>query len=198
MEVDATKLIPNFDKGSANVWFAQLKSSITEKNPTFLQKYPDDHGGSLYTVGDQSNGYYYLVVDDSITYFVRYRAIKGNGNKFGRQVLVARVASSIESSGLALHVFYHYLLPRFKSIISDTMQTERGKAFWDYALAKAFQRNLYVYYFDRRNTPNKLVRMENREDLKKYHSAIWGTDEGHLRTHAVISSVPLRIGGSKE
>lgn len=190
----ATKIIDDFDLDKVNLWFRELKTIISSKKPTLLQKYPDQLGGDLYTTGDNNNGYYYLMVDDEIVYFVRYRKIKANGNSFGRQVLVARRKDSLEASKVAAHVFFSYLLPRFGALMSDTQQTRHGKAFWTFVLSEAFMKNLHVYCLDRRSTPNTLQLISDRRVLQKdYASIIWGTDEGHLRTHAVISKTLLSI-----
>lgn len=190
----ATKLIPDFDLSRTDQWFQELKNIVSRKKPTHIKKYPDELGGDLFTTGDNSNGYYYLQVDGEIVYFVRYRLVKANGNKFGRQVLVARKASSIEANKVAIHIFYEYLLPRFGALITDTQQTRHGKQFWMYALGEAFEKKMYVYCLDRRGTPNTLDLIADRHVLKSdYSDIIWGQDDAHLRTYAVISNKPLSV-----
>ena len=189
--LSATMLIPDIDSGKISSWFKELDTLLSKKSPKFLEHYPDANGGELFSVGDNTNGYYYLKADDSIIYFVRYRSVKANGNSFGRQVLVARQRSNILSTGVALHVFFKYLLPRFGALVSDTQQTQHGKAFWDYAIASAFKRSFIVYFLDRRSTPNRLIQMSTPKDVNQNSKEIWGTDQGHLRTHVVISKIPV-------
>jgi hypothetical protein len=123
---------------------------------------------------------------------VRYRNIKAGGNSFGRQVLVARLTNRPESALSALHVFYKYLMPRFKSLMTDTQQTEHGQRFWSTALAAAMKDKRYhVYSYDRRSTPNQLTRLGSWSELTKQMDVIWGTDEGRKRTHVVISQAWL-------
>jgi len=189
----ATKLIPDMAYDKTAAWFKELASLVAKRDSKLLEHYPDSQGGELFSVGDNTNGYYYLKVDDEIIYFVRYRKVKANGNSFGRQVLVARKRSNVLSTGVALHVFYKYLLPRFGALISDTQQTQHGKAFWDYAIAEAFKKPLLVYFLDRRSTPNRALPLVSPKDVDKHSKEIWGTDDGHLRTHVVISKTPIRI-----
>lgn len=191
--LSATMLIPDLDSGKVSSWFKELATLLSKKTPKFLEHYPDANGGELFSVGDDTNGYYYLKVDDDLIYFVRYRRVKANGNSFGRQVLVARKRSNILSTGVALHVFYKYLLPRFGALVSDTQQTQHGKAFWDYAIAAAFKRAILVYFLDRRATPNRVLRMSTPKDVDLNSKEIWGTEQGHLRTHVVISKTPITI-----
>ena len=191
--LSATMLIPDIDSAKVSSWFKELTSLLAKRNPKFLAHYPDASGGELLTVGDDTNGYYYLKVDDDIVYFVRYRRVKANGNAFGRQILVARKRSNILSTGVALHVFYSYLLPRFGALMSDTQQTQHGKAFWDYAIAAAFKRSILVYFLDRRSTPNKVVLLSTPKDVDLNSKEIWGTGQGHLRTHVVLSKTPITI-----
>ena len=71
--LSATMLIPDIDSGKISSWFKELDTLLSKKSPKFLEHYPDANGGELFSVGDNTNGYYYLKADDSIIYFVRYR-----------------------------------------------------------------------------------------------------------------------------
>lgn len=193
MEVDASQIIPDIGQHQTDTWFSQLEKVVSQKKPKLLARYPDAKGGSLFTTGDDTNGYYYLVEDEKNFYFVRYRMIKANGNRFGRQVLVARKESSVRSTGIALYVFYKYLLPRFGALLTDTQQTLLGKRFWSYALHQAFVQNFHVYCLDRKSTPNILIPIKDAESLDRKSYLIGGSSTGHLRTHAVISMKAIAL-----
>ena len=186
----STKLISDIDTDRIEQWFTELLSIMSKKKPKLIGPY---RTGQLYHTGDISNGYYYLMEGDEVVYFVRYRKITGGGNRFGRQVLVANRKGSLASVGVAMHVFYTHLLPKFKALITDTQQTLNGRAFWGYALDKAYETGKHVYFYDRRSTPNTLTLLETENDLAKVYTKIWGTTEGHLRTHAVISEIPIQM-----
>lgn len=159
-----------------------------------IEKY---NGLPLLQRGDQSNGYYFLTDKNKehILYFVRYKMINVNGLKMGRQVLVWRssgMKSSIESTGITQYVFFKKLLPRFDVLISDVEQTRYGKKFWEFALLETFNTpGLHAYYLDRRSTPNSLQELYQVKDVPT--AQIWGEDEGHRRTHAVISNKPIKL-----
>lgn len=155
-------------------------------------------GTPIYRIGDEGEGYVVLYHQDEVIYFVRHRRIRHNGNLFGRQVLVWRnddiEGSGGPAAGFALYCFFKLLLPRYKALIADQEQTKRGRAFWQYALREAFQRNLYVYYLDRRSTPNRLIELrEWREAYETYAKELWGYSEGHKRTFAVVSLKPIAL-----
>ena len=190
-KLDATKLIPDLDSSRVAEWVGKFKSLVNTKKAVALEHYIN--GGILYTVGEDNAGYYFLEVDDEVVYFVRYRQIKAGGNTFGRQVLVARLANRAEATKVAAHVFFKYLLPRFGALCSDTEQTRHGQGFWSFVLTEAFHKKLHVYAYDRRVTPNTLTPLQSIRDLNQQLTILWGTDNGHKRTHAVISKRPVAI-----
>lgn len=187
----ATQLIEPLSNYLVALVRKALRSKLDKKAITPVAQY---RGLDVYHLGDQGIGYYVLTNEDhEVVYFVRYRKVRANGLSFGRQVLVWRDREALLSAGFASEVFFHKLLPTFKALISDTQQSPKGKQFWDFALLHAFQSKLHVYCLDRRSSPNTLTAISGDADLKKLSPIIWGTDEGHLRTHVVISSVPLSL-----
>lgn len=154
-------------------------------------------GADVYAFGDKENGYFVLVKELEVLYFVRYEAVRHHlPQALGRQVLVWRnkeASSSASSVGFAQHVFFDYLLPKYKALIADKEQTPNGKQFWEYAIEKAFVLRKHVYFLNRRVHPNTLIQLANSADVLKYENEIWGTENGYLHTFAVISNTPLKI-----
>lgn len=188
MEIDGTKIIEPLGPELAEYVTKLLRSKIGKVKPidTYL-------GANVYHLGDNQIGYVVLEEDGEVIYFVRYRMIKHNGLQLGRQVLVWREKESFASRGFAKKIFFDFLLAKFKALVADQEQTKDGRAFWQYALGEAFTRNLYVYFLDRRSSPNKLIALTDIADAKKYEPQMWGTTEGHKRTFAVISKIPLKL-----
>jgi hypothetical protein len=189
--LSATMLIPDFDPERIVDWVKNFKKYVGTSRASLVEHY--QRGGDLYHVGDNSNGYYFLDVDGEVIYFVRYRKILGGGNTFGRQVLVARLADRGEATKVAAHVFFKYLLPKFGALSTDTQQTKHGRQFWLFALSEALAEGHHVYAYDRRSTPNTLTELHSQSELSSVQSMLWGTDQGHKRTHAVISKTPITI-----
>lgn len=197
------------DPERATKIISPLSDSVIERNrrlihmkvvtrKSFTQPEFEWRGLPVYHFGDDANGYYvqYSPEKNAVLYFVAYKMIKGGGIRFGRQILVWADRTQTYTVGLAPHIFWKILLPRFKALIADTQQTDHGRAFWRQRLGEALsgghpQAKCYAY--DRRSTPNALYRMTSDLDVDKYSDLLWGSDEGHLRTHAVISNQELRL-----
>jgi hypothetical protein len=153
-------------------------------------------GADVYYLGDSQNGYVALAKNDQLLYFVRHESVRHNKLPLGRQVMVwsagsAPGSAAYASTGFAAHVFFDYLLPKYKALIADKQQTDAGFRFWKYAINRALQEHKYVYFLNRRSTPNQLIRLQSDEDVEKYAHQMWGFNTGHLLTFAIISKIPL-------
>jgi hypothetical protein len=195
-EETATKLIPPLPSNSGYVQY--IKELLLKK----LKRKPEPNaryqGANVHMFGDNQNGYVVLEKNGEILYLVRHELVKHNALQLGRQVLVwrNRETHSAAARGFASHVFFDFLLPKYKALIADKEQTADGKQFWEYALGRAFELEKHVYYLNRRATPNTLLELEDYADVLAHEDELWGHDQGHLRTFAVISQVPLKIKGS--
>jgi hypothetical protein len=190
----ATKLISDISQDNVDQFLEILNPKAEDS--TEIERY---NGLPLLHTGDDSNGYYFLCDEqkEHMLYFVKYRRINANGLKMGRQVLVWRsstAARKTESLGITQYVFFEKILPRFGILVSDVEQTHYGRTFWEFALDRTFNTQaLHAYFLNRRSTPNTLLELNSRTDLFKVAREIWGTDEGHRRTHAVISNKPIKL-----
>lgn len=186
----ATQLVEPLDDSLVGYVKKLLASRIREKKAKPTTKY---HGADVYFLGDKQNGYSILARDNEILYFVRYEAVKHNKLELGRQVLVWSNKTDPASAGFAAHIFFDYLLPKYKALIADKQQTSHGQRFWTYAINRALESNLRVYFLNRRTSPNELIELRSIEDAVQHRNDLWGTEAGHLRTFAVISQIPLQI-----
>ncbi len=189
LEEVATQLITALDENGIKE-VAQTLALIKSK-----RKISELNEGVLYNVGDLQNGYYFLEDPvEGVIYFVRYKQIKANGNLLGRQILVWRDEDCLNASGVARHVFYRVLLPKFKALCADTQQTSNGKRFWFNRLTESLNsKKYYVYALDRRSSPNELTKLNSLRELNNLTPLLWGPSDGHKRTHAVISVSPLKL-----
>jgi hypothetical protein len=194
-EERATKLIEPLSDTSGFVQHVRslLEQKLATKKVAMTTRY---QGADVYMFGDRQNGYITLVKDGEILYFVRHELVKHNRMQLGRQVLVWRnrhAANSASSVGFASHVFFDYLLPKYHALIADKEQSPDGKQFWEYALKRAFDLGKKAYFLNRRTTPNTLTQLHDFNDVIANAHDLWGEEDGHLRTFAVISDVPLKI-----
>lgn len=81
---------------------------------------------------------------------------------------------SPEAKGLPRHIFFNYFLKRFDTVVSDYVQTEYGKKFWENNIKLAFEKGLYVYvYF---TDSEKLKRIENYIAFVRAKRELWGVE----------------------
>jgi hypothetical protein len=196
----ATQLIPDLSSDVPQYVSELLQKKLASGDHTPVETF---NGADVYRLGDSQTGYIVLYGElnhgsgeRTILYFVRFKRINASGlQKLGRQVLVWRDKNSHKSVGFAHHVFFDILLKEFHSLITDTQQTSNGQRFWMFELDHAFKNpeKYFVYFLDRRPSHGKLLQMKSADDLSVHSKDIWGTSEGHLRTHAIISTKPISL-----
>lgn len=89
-------------------------------------------------------------------------------------------------------IFFQYLLKKFKTMQSDTMQTSHGERFWKTNVKIAFEVGFNVYYYN--NARNKLIRIPSYHNFLDLHSAdlLWGDEFLHGDITVVISQKDLK------
>lgn len=191
LEAKATQMIDVLNPAWVEHTKKLLYSKMVKSKPTGTYR----GVANVYQIGDHGVGYCVLEHQGEILYFVRHKLIRANNIHFGRQVLVWRLSGDFVAQGFPQWVFLNYLLPKYKALITDTQQSPSGRQFWQWILAEQVKHEgHYVYFLDRRSTPNSLTRLHTDQDLIDTKDLIWGTSEGHLRTHAVVSLTPLKLG----
>lgn len=90
-----------------------------------------------------------------------------------QQVAVWRDPLDHRTEGVTAKVFFDYLLPKTGYIITDALQTGDGERSWEIQIARAFQRNLFVYFIsfipDR-----KIRRLKSKFDFYDIKKSAWG------------------------
>jgi hypothetical protein len=193
-DITATKIIPDLETALVERVKLYLKLKVLGKaNPIYTH-----NGANLYRFGDDGEGFYALVHNGKLVYFVRHRRIRYGGAKLGRQVLLWRDPNSdTVTNGFARLVFFKILLPRYGALIADKEQTRNGSAFWRNAMGNALDKGLHVYFLDRRGSV-KLTKLESEEAIDAAAPDLWGTTPAHLYTFAVVSEKPLALRTSRK
>lgn len=118
---------------------------------------------------------YYFVYSDKVDYFVRVRKVDlGQYGRPSRQVLVWRDKKSLNQHTVkvASHVFWDILYPT-TNLVSDSQQTDEGRAFWQYAIHHALETGQWV---DLINTADwSHVTIDSKEYLDASIPKAWGT-----------------------
>lgn len=151
---------------------------------------------TLYEIGHK-----FLLVDHTnpnIAYTVYYMKFEVKFNSFLDRQVVQQVmvwADPINSNSegsIPKHIFFEYLLPRYKTIITDSQQTEDGQRFWGRRVANAFDKGLFVYYVNL--LPNReIVQIKTVQEFKMLaqNKEIWGDEQKHQARRIVIASTPI-------
>jgi hypothetical protein len=188
--VSASRLVDSLSPETIEYVKRRLLSRIQARKLKSIEKYQK---ADVYRLGDDEAGYYVLVEKEEIVYFVRYRVVRHNKFRLGRQILVWRDKSSPSAAGFAHHVFLNKLLPKYHALVADQEQTEKGMEFWQYEARQSFKEGRFVYVLDRRSTPNKLVPLSEFTDVIDYQYELWGHEPGHKRVLLVISDHELNL-----
>ena len=139
---------------------------------------------------------YALIHNDSkyVAYLMKYEV---NFHKFlqrqcASQVLVWRAPVRREAIDLARYIFWSHLLPSYKTIITDSVQTPDGERFWGNRLTEAFANGIYVYYVS--FIPNReVIQIHNENEFLKIRTDkdIWGDESKHQGRRIIITSKEL-------
>jgi hypothetical protein len=99
----------------------------------------------LYRYGDAHNGVYFLWSSEEqlIHYYMRYKQMRKFHGVSVTQTSLWRSLTSADAEGLSHHVIYNYLLVQYPALVSDQIQTERGRDFWIKLLTKSLKGNKY-------------------------------------------------------
>lgn len=147
------------------------------------------YGGSfdIVTYGDK---YILLNHDDAmVDYYVKVE--DGSYNAIGKwscQVEVWRRLMS-PKTGIVSFMFDNYILPKYSTVISDSMQTQMGKSLWAKLVYNAFDKNQHVYGYD--GNTGKLIKFSDSGDFSRNVRTYYGTEKKFSQLRLVISSKEL-------
>ena len=141
-------------------------------------------GNVLYRDGSPYDGSYFLVKEGFICYYMEYvvHAAHFEGTHSVTQTSVWRSLSPSVPRGLPAHVVFKYLVPKYPAVMSDRIQTERGRDFWIDLMAQALEKNLSVEIVPL--TTRKVFPIKSQEELREWvatKSGAWGLQHEQIR-----------------
>jgi hypothetical protein len=163
----------------------------------YLEMKRDRHKKLIFKINEHASMYKsggnYFCLDDKIqqiTYNMIYKVDnkKQLGGQYVWQSAVWASPDELYLDGIPAKMLFEYLLPVFKTIVTDSEQSFDGKRFWEKCISKAFAKELNIYFFDFQT--KELIEMKSPEHWKdfKQTSNIWGETNKHLMKRMVISS----------
>ena len=164
--------------------------SVGRLKPTWRKQ-----GQPIFEVNDGNDAkYVVMTIDGEIAYFVRHLPVKDFPFGAGRQIMAIRLNKLHPAVvGLARHIMFQLLLPRYGAILSDETQTTEGNSFWINAMVVALQRRLCVYFVDGREDEHHptFLRLHTKDDIAGVGKDLWGTTNDHMYTFAAVSIKPI-------
>ncbi|MEY4591406.1 MAG: segment 11/17 [Pseudomonadota bacterium] len=134
-----------------------------------------------------SSGFYFLydAARRDINYAVQYSTVEIPAPphetnppciKGARQVFVwrNRAADSAFSAGIADKVFWEYLMPKYGCLVSDSQQTDAGKAFWQHQITKSLKKGLSVRLINLKTKEAKEIK--TLKDFSDVLHTAWGKE----------------------
>lgn len=177
-------------KDAANHKFAR---QLMEKRHKLVLVYELGDGVNVYRSGSMQNGslFMYNPATEIIGYYVRYETVKKKltGHTV-TQTAVWRALQEPKASGLTKRVVFEYLLAHYPAIMSDKMQTERGRDFWIDLMFQALARGYRVALAD--FNMQHLHEIDNAAELRLWysgddeHQPAWGDLNRHMALRFII------------
>lgn len=96
------------------------------------------------------------------------------------------VTESFKGTTLTGYIFFEHLLPKADLIVTDRMQTQAGRRFWEKRIASAFSKGLNVYGIEQNNKALKKFN-SYEEVIKDYKSFFYGDDHKYQARKLGIS-----------
>lgn len=152
--------------------------------------------GKLLHVQTKNKQAFYFLLDETQTqavYAVRYNVISCPGlPEACCQTSLWRDSASAQSVSIAAWVFFHKLLPRFGSVLSDGVQSNEGKAFWLRRCFEAEELGYYVYAVH--TDKGKAISVQPaRLTSLKWTTRLWSTvDKSFQNRRLLITSSRLK------
>lgn len=190
------QLIPTTDFGMSTESARHRKLEKLQASPKLQELNLQFQRCKLYTViKDPAMEYNYVFsIDDSsqkLGYFIEYVTYKV-GNSVGTdavtQVGLWRNSALWSSNGLAKFIFFNYLIPKFNTVMSDSLQTESGQRFWHGRMIEAIQAGMYCYGYDRMS--NELTRI-TEDNYNWACDHYWGKEDDYETKLILISQTEL-------
>lgn len=159
---------------------------FNEKKPLAIQQLGD------YTLYESSRAYALIENDTQRAAYAMQFTVSSNAylrTTCAQQVMVWRDTQVYETEGLAPHIFFSHLLPKYHTIVTDSMQTEDGQRFWDKRILEALIRGLNVYYVSL-IPPREIALITSDKEYQAItrKKEIWGGENKHQARRLVISN----------
>jgi hypothetical protein len=138
----------------------------------------------FFRTGDWESGGYLVLYNKEwklISYLVKFEVHNGvmNFRRLVTQVAVWQSLTDPASKGRAEKVFFEILLPKYKAIMSDKLQTPRGRDFWIRNMALADSRGYQIAFVDQDKRTIEIYQKNTTINRWIQNMNTWGTHVKH-------------------
>lgn len=154
----------------------------SQKKLTFIEKYK---GADLYFEGDDLNQSWSLFHEGVLVYFVLAKKVQLFNGDAVRQTLVDRSKGHAVSAGIAQHVIFKKLIPKYHAIASDCQQSSDGLGLWTNLIGSILvdKPQLTVSLLNTNDKTEQVI--HTPAELDSHH--VWGESTYYQRFILVIS-----------
>jgi hypothetical protein len=127
-----------------------------------------------------------------VVYYCNYEVkVEPNAGRTCTQIMLWSKRSK-RVKDLPRIIFFNYLMKKYKTMQTDTMQTPDGERFWLGNIRTAFDVGYNVYHYN--NASHKLAQLSSYDEFKEYYlaDAFWGSQFSHGDITILISSKDLK------
>jgi hypothetical protein len=131
-------------------------------------------------------------------YYVQWSEIfhKLVGHRAITQVAVWADPVDPRSTGAAARIFWEYLLPIHRVLMTDALQTPDGQRFWRNRVSEAFDHHLHVYYLNLlpgKDGQREMIEIASKSafDRLAREKEFWGREDLHRARKIIISDIEL-------
>lgn len=157
----------------------------TSKKPEHLEHY--DTNFEIVRYGDK-----YVMLNhirQTIDYYVKVE--EGSYKILGKWQCQVEVWRDDESpmSLIVPYMFEKYILPKYQTVISDSVQTDKGRKLWIRLVYKMMNQGNNVYVYDRNN--NDLIHVADQVHFQSLMSDVYGESKKFQHIRLVVSKNDL-------
>jgi hypothetical protein len=182
---------------SDNKFSTNLDLDAIKSNKLFYKKLKNryskvikklDNSNILYS-SEKKHEFFVLDNDNiSVEYYLKYKFIDISfiNKSLIYQSWVWR-SNNLLVNGLAKYIYWNHLFNMTNNIITDGLQTKKGKLFWAYRIQEALSKNINVYYVDLHDE-SSLSKINNNKDFQKIQSELYGNSKFYEDRKIIITN----------
>ena len=130
-----------------------------------------------------SSGVFFISNDHhTIDYLYAYESVVVQKHRRAVEALLYNFHPT--TKGASNEVFFEWMLPEFKFIVTDSVYTPSGKKWFEHQYSQAFSRGLKVWLI---NVNDNTSRQIDKEFFDVYGDLYWGSEESFKNNRFAIS-----------